>query len=231
MLHRGPFQFDIDRVVSEAVSGEGVWLEVNFKSREARSERGNIRAAKAKGAKFIGVDGRPSSVPSGQSEVWNSDGETRGNRAFRRDEYAAVERVPQTPAPRRGRPREPVVACNSPRGRMRLAHPCSHGSGLLSSCAETDKAGSAQAHCSCAETTASPRGYASWHLFRGIQVAERFAGGSVPRQCSTGGLAVSRVRRRLALRRRRTRRVRESAGADDGGKSGRDGRGRVRKVR
>jgi DNA polymerase (family 10) len=52
LLHRDPFAFDFDRVVSEAVK-RGVWLEVNSSPERLDLSAAHVRAAKAKGAKFI----------------------------------------------------------------------------------------------------------------------------------------------------------------------------------
>lgn len=52
LLHREPFQFDYDRVVGEAIR-RGVWLEVNSSPERLDLNAGHIRAAKARGAKFI----------------------------------------------------------------------------------------------------------------------------------------------------------------------------------
>jgi DNA polymerase (family 10) len=52
LLHRDPFGFDFDRVVTEAVK-RGVWLEVNSSPERLDLNATHIRAAKAKGAKFI----------------------------------------------------------------------------------------------------------------------------------------------------------------------------------
>lgn len=52
LLHRDPFTFDFDRVISEAVR-RGVWLEVNSSPERLDLNANHIRAAKAKGAKFI----------------------------------------------------------------------------------------------------------------------------------------------------------------------------------
>jgi len=52
LLHRDPFTFDFDKVISEAVR-RGVWLEVNSSPERLELNANHIRAAKAKGAKFI----------------------------------------------------------------------------------------------------------------------------------------------------------------------------------
>jgi DNA polymerase (family 10) len=52
LLHRDPFTFDFDRVISEAVR-RGVWLEVNASPERLDLNATHIRAAKAKGAKFL----------------------------------------------------------------------------------------------------------------------------------------------------------------------------------
>ncbi|HEX4276283.1 MAG TPA: DNA polymerase/3'-5' exonuclease PolX [Bryobacteraceae bacterium] len=52
LLHRDPFVFDFDRVVSEAVK-RGVWLEINSSPERLDLNASHVRAAKAKGAKFI----------------------------------------------------------------------------------------------------------------------------------------------------------------------------------
>jgi DNA polymerase (family 10) len=52
LLHRDPFVFDFDRVVSEAVK-RGVWLEINSSPERLYLNASHVRAAKAKGAKFI----------------------------------------------------------------------------------------------------------------------------------------------------------------------------------
>jgi DNA polymerase (family 10) len=52
LLHRDPFQFDFDRVISEAVQ-RGVWLEINSSPERLDLNATHARAAKAKGAKFI----------------------------------------------------------------------------------------------------------------------------------------------------------------------------------
>ncbi len=52
LLHRDPFTFDFDRVISEAVR-RGVWLEVNSSPERLDLSAPHVRAAKAKGAKFI----------------------------------------------------------------------------------------------------------------------------------------------------------------------------------
>ena len=52
LLHRDPFTFDFDQVISEAVR-RGVWLEVNASPERLDLNATHIRAAKAKGAKFL----------------------------------------------------------------------------------------------------------------------------------------------------------------------------------
>ncbi len=52
LLHRDPFTFDFDRVITEAVR-RGVWLEVNASPERLDLNANHIRAAKAKGAKFL----------------------------------------------------------------------------------------------------------------------------------------------------------------------------------
>jgi len=52
LLHRDPYLFDFDRVVAEAVK-RGVWLEVNSSPERLDLNANNIRAAKARGAKFV----------------------------------------------------------------------------------------------------------------------------------------------------------------------------------
>jgi len=52
LLHRDPFTFDFDRVISEAVR-RGVWLEVNSSPERLDLSANHVRTAKAKGAKFI----------------------------------------------------------------------------------------------------------------------------------------------------------------------------------
>jgi DNA polymerase (family X) len=52
LLHRDPFTFDFDRVISEAVR-RGVWLEINSSPERLDLNAHHVRAAKAKGAKFI----------------------------------------------------------------------------------------------------------------------------------------------------------------------------------
>jgi DNA polymerase (family 10) len=52
LLHRDPFTFDFDKVISEAVR-RGVWMEVNSSPERLDLNAHHIRAAKAKGAKFI----------------------------------------------------------------------------------------------------------------------------------------------------------------------------------
>jgi len=52
LLHRDPFTFDFDKVISEAVR-RGVWLEVNSSPERLDLSANHVRAAKVKGAKFI----------------------------------------------------------------------------------------------------------------------------------------------------------------------------------
>ena len=52
LLHRDPFTFDFDQVISEAVK-RGVWLEVNASPERLDLSANHIRAARAKGAKFF----------------------------------------------------------------------------------------------------------------------------------------------------------------------------------
>jgi DNA polymerase (family 10) len=52
LLHRDPFTFDFDRVIPEAVR-RGVWLEINSSPERLDLNANHVRAAKAKGAKFI----------------------------------------------------------------------------------------------------------------------------------------------------------------------------------
>ena len=52
LLHRDPFTFDFEQVISEAVR-RGVWLEVNASPERLDLNATHIRAAKAKGAKFL----------------------------------------------------------------------------------------------------------------------------------------------------------------------------------
>jgi DNA polymerase (family 10) len=52
LLHRDPFTFDFDKVISEAVR-RGVWLEVNSSPERLDLSANHVRAAKARGAKFI----------------------------------------------------------------------------------------------------------------------------------------------------------------------------------
>jgi DNA polymerase (family X) len=51
LLQRDPFSFDFERVIAEAVR-RGVWLEINSSPERLDLNATNIRAAKAKGAKF-----------------------------------------------------------------------------------------------------------------------------------------------------------------------------------
>jgi len=52
LLHRDPFSFDFDRVISQAVR-RGVWLEINSSPERLDLSANHARAAKAKGARFI----------------------------------------------------------------------------------------------------------------------------------------------------------------------------------
>jgi DNA polymerase (family 10) len=52
LLHRDAFTFDFDKVISEAVR-RGVWLEVNSSPERLDLSANHVRAAKARGAKFI----------------------------------------------------------------------------------------------------------------------------------------------------------------------------------
>jgi DNA polymerase (family 10) len=52
LLHRDPFAFDFDRVIAEAVK-RGVWMEINASPERLDLSANHVRAAKAKGAKFI----------------------------------------------------------------------------------------------------------------------------------------------------------------------------------
>jgi DNA polymerase (family 10) len=52
LLHRDPFSFDFDRVISEAVR-RSVWLEINSSPERLDLSANHVRAAKAKGARFI----------------------------------------------------------------------------------------------------------------------------------------------------------------------------------
>jgi DNA polymerase (family 10) len=52
LLHRDPFSFDFDRVISEAIR-TGVWLEVNSSPERLDLSANHVRMARAKGAKFI----------------------------------------------------------------------------------------------------------------------------------------------------------------------------------
>ncbi len=52
LLHRDAFTFDFDKVMAEAVR-RGVWLEVNSSPERLDLSANHVRAAKAKGAKFI----------------------------------------------------------------------------------------------------------------------------------------------------------------------------------
>jgi DNA polymerase (family 10) len=52
LLHRDPFSFDFDRVISEAIR-RGVWLEINASPERLDLSANHVRAAKAKGGKFI----------------------------------------------------------------------------------------------------------------------------------------------------------------------------------
>lgn len=52
LLHRDPFAFDFDRVITAAVD-KGVWLEINSSPERLDLSAVHVRAAKARGAKFI----------------------------------------------------------------------------------------------------------------------------------------------------------------------------------
>jgi DNA polymerase (family 10) len=52
LLHRDPFTFDFDKVIAEAVR-RGVWFEINSSPERLDLSAHHVRAAKAKGAKFI----------------------------------------------------------------------------------------------------------------------------------------------------------------------------------
>jgi DNA polymerase (family 10) len=52
LLHRDPFAFEFDKVIAEAVA-RGVWLEVNASPERLDLSANHVRAAKARGAKFI----------------------------------------------------------------------------------------------------------------------------------------------------------------------------------
>jgi DNA polymerase (family X) len=52
LLHRDAFTFDFDKVLAEAVR-QGVWLEVNSSPERLDLSANHVRAAKARGAKFI----------------------------------------------------------------------------------------------------------------------------------------------------------------------------------
>jgi DNA polymerase (family 10) len=52
LLQRDPFPFDFERVVPEAVR-RGVWMEINSSPERLDLNAAHIRAAKAKGAKFV----------------------------------------------------------------------------------------------------------------------------------------------------------------------------------
>jgi DNA polymerase (family 10) len=52
LLHRDPFPFDFDKVADEAVK-RGVALEINGSPERLDLGAAHVRAAKAKGAKFI----------------------------------------------------------------------------------------------------------------------------------------------------------------------------------
>ncbi len=52
LMHRDPFVFDFDRVITEAVRRR-VWLEVNSSPERLDLNANHVRMAKAKGAKFI----------------------------------------------------------------------------------------------------------------------------------------------------------------------------------
>lgn len=51
LLHRDPFAFDFDRIVTEAVR-RGVWMEINASPERLDLSGAMVRAAKAKGARF-----------------------------------------------------------------------------------------------------------------------------------------------------------------------------------
>jgi DNA polymerase (family 10) len=52
LLHREPFAFDFNRVVGEAIR-RGVWLEINASPERLDLSAQHVRAARAKGARFI----------------------------------------------------------------------------------------------------------------------------------------------------------------------------------
>jgi DNA polymerase (family 10) len=52
LLHRDPFPFDFDKVTDEAI-GRGVAMEINGSPERLDLGATHVRAAKAKGAKFI----------------------------------------------------------------------------------------------------------------------------------------------------------------------------------
>jgi DNA polymerase (family 10) len=52
LLHREPFAFDFERVITDAVR-RGVWMEVNASPERLDLSAHHVRTAKAKGAKFI----------------------------------------------------------------------------------------------------------------------------------------------------------------------------------
>ncbi len=52
LLHRDPFPFDFDRVVTEAVR-RGVWMEINASPERLDLGANLVRTAKSKGAKFV----------------------------------------------------------------------------------------------------------------------------------------------------------------------------------
>jgi DNA polymerase (family 10) len=52
LLHRDPFSFDFERVVAEAVRRH-VWLEINSSPERLDLNANHVRAARAKGAKFM----------------------------------------------------------------------------------------------------------------------------------------------------------------------------------
>jgi DNA polymerase (family 10) len=52
LLHRDPFAFDFDAVINEAIR-RGVWLEINASPERLDLSAAHVRAARAKGAKFI----------------------------------------------------------------------------------------------------------------------------------------------------------------------------------
>lgn len=52
LLHRDPYAFDFDRVITEAVN-RGVWLEINSSPERLDLNASHVRAAKSRGARFI----------------------------------------------------------------------------------------------------------------------------------------------------------------------------------